>query len=306
MNILKNGTVIKSRYKIVRPILQSRFKNAYYAQDLHLKDKFWLVNEIPFAAKHPREKEKNNNDLKVFSSYLHPNLTSVIDFFEENNNFYIISEYLKGKNLENIIQNQQTVLNEADLVKIGIQLADILNYLNLQKMPASFYGGIRLKNLILTNAGILKLANLELEVFLPHQEGVNAKTQNGGMEYLPPEQFSKVPALDQKSLVFILGAVLYHVASKTSPTDNLSKLKPLHEINPKISEEFSGIIQKATKINPEERYLNLKEFKNILAKTTKISPKNKKQNNMAIIFIILAIIICTLTAIGIIFYFFSK
>lgn len=295
MNTLKGGTILKSRYQILRLILKSKLKNIYYAQDLHQRGHFWIVNEIPVYIKKPQEKEKFlarfNADLVKFSSYLHQNLTKIIDFFEEDNKFYVLSDHIKGSNLENILKSSKFCLNEKDIAKIGFQLAEALNYLYTRKAPASFYRGIKLKNLILTNDGILKLANLELESFFPLQEGIDPDTQIGGMDYLPPEQFSQKPILDQRSLVFILGAVLYHLSTRKNPSDNLFKLESPGEINANISGELERMIQKATRIEYKKRYSNLGEFKKDLSSLAGI-PEEKIKSSIN------SIIIGILTALG--------
>lgn len=105
--------------------------------------------------------------------------------------------------------------------------------------------------------------------------GAAAKTQYGQVmgtpAYMPPEQAKgQLEAVDERSDVYSLGAVLYEILSGQSPfrgsvAEILHKvivedIPPIHHFDPDAPRELSAICQRSMQKNPEHRYQTVKEL----------------------------------------------
>jgi serine/threonine protein kinase len=109
--------------------------------------------------------------------------------------------------------------------------------------------------------GSVKLLDLGLaSVFqsVGDQESLN---RVGSMDYASPEQFSEGGTFDQRSLVYSVGAILYHVLTRRNPAQSPFALDPVEEINPSISPAVEEIVNRCTEIEPRDRYATLTELK---------------------------------------------
>jgi serine/threonine-protein kinase len=275
--ILHNNEILRSRYKVIKHIGSDKIKNIYAVQDLHLSENFWTVYEILLNIRHKAGENQKyffrlNTNLMDLTSLSHENLARIIDFFNEKNNLYVISEYFTGINLEKMLDSPKQNFNEMEIMNIAIQICDLFSYFFSKKVKASYYR-ILLKNIIITYSGILKMINLGISDFVSVNE-TDEKNAIGSMDYLPPEQMQTGCILDQRSLIYIISALIYHLITKQNPADFSFNLPSAKTFYPAISSEFLLILNKSLDINPKKRYSNLNEFKKEL-----IRYKRKLLNN---------------------------
>ncbi|MCG7853091.1 MAG: protein kinase, partial [Methanosarcinaceae archaeon] len=107
---LQTGQILGGRYRIVTHLAEGGMGAVYKAWDLRLKIKVALKEMIPLAGQNPDEirklSEQFGQEATVLAKLNHPNLVRVGDFFQENENLYLVMDFVDGENLADLIQNE--------------------------------------------------------------------------------------------------------------------------------------------------------------------------------------------------------
>ena len=97
--MISKGTIIGDRYEIIKSLGEGGMANVYLANDILLNREVAikmlrgeLSNEDKFIKRFQREALALSS-----SSISHPNIVQMYDLGEENNNHYIVMEYVKVK-----------------------------------------------------------------------------------------------------------------------------------------------------------------------------------------------------------------
>ena len=321
-SVLTPGTVLRARYKIDRIIYETHLVNIYYAHDVHMKGKAWAVREMKLIAEGSGEKSalisKFKREASAIASISHPMLASVVDFFTEYDYLYIIREYVSGIDLNTRLNRQMAPFKEDEVVSWAIQLADLLNFLYLKKVPPIFFREFNMGNLVAEQSGIIKITDIGLAKIFYSDTNLEHLGHLGASEYAAPEQFEGGGVFDIKSLVYSLGAFMYHALTNVNPSISPFDLQPASLLNPTLSRSVQDIIKKATDPEPRKRFQSLLDMKKSLsgrikdlpiAKTHNVLlPKPKDDNSSGIqnmmFFVIVTILLSLLGFLG--YYFFLR
>jgi len=261
MSALPVGTILKGRYQIFNVVFQSRLSNVYFVNDLHLKNRIWVIKELLILTAHPVEKASM---VSYFQSKLpelvkleHPNYAKIIDFFTEGDRLYLVREYSPGIDIRTFIETLEAPLPEPRLLDIGYQVADVLEYLSNKDFSPSFYQDFVPQSIILTMEGNVKLIDLGLSRFSMVKRLSSRKSLSPDI-YFPPEVFLQEKRLNPQAFVYMVGALMYHLATLNEP-DPFNMLAV--EINSGLSPKALWLLKKAIKIAPNERHKNLNKLK---------------------------------------------
>ncbi|MEW6277929.1 MAG: protein kinase, partial [Candidatus Eremiobacterota bacterium] len=257
--VLPVGTSLRARYKISRVLDQSRLRNIYVAEDQHLRGKLWVIKQMQpvgvDASERNRLLTQFQAEAMLISSLEHPNLPKLVDFFAQDSSLFVIREYVPGADLNTIYEQRKVPLPEEDVLRIGAQLADLLNFLLKKKLAPVVMRDMSLPNLIMTPEGRVLLVDLGFSRLFQRQATAAPP------DYAAPEQFTQEAAFDNRSVVYNLGALLYHLITGTNPGSSPFNLVPISHLNPRVSEATRNLIEKAVKNEPRERHATLLDFK---------------------------------------------
>ncbi|MCD4786354.1 MAG: serine/threonine protein kinase [Candidatus Eremiobacteraeota bacterium] len=265
MHSLPVGSILKNRYRVAKILHKSKLTNVYVVDDTHLRGNLWAVKEMKFLAMDSFERQKIiaqfEQEVIKMTEISHPNFARVIDFFVEGANLYIIREFIPAYDIETLMKKNAGLLREKDVLNWGMQLAEVLNFLFNKKFPAIFFRELTLTNILVNSEGSISLIDLGLaRVFQTETDPSKLKVM-GAMDYASPEQFDENGIFDRRTLVYNLGALLYHVLTGKNPAQSLFNLPAIQELNPEVSVATRKIIEKAVEIEPRLRYQNLTDMK---------------------------------------------
>jgi serine/threonine-protein kinase len=256
--------VLRARYRITQQVHQSRHGDVYLVEDQHLKDRVWAMRVMQLFSVDPFERNRVIGEFTAEAQRLsqldHPTLAKVIDFFVEGNNLYIVREFVNGTDLEQMLGGRVMPLTEREALAAVSQILDCIIYLMGRKVPAIFFRELTAKNIILAKNGQVKLLDLGLaRVFQPND--TDAMMRVGSLDYASPEQFAEDGTFDQRSLVYSVGAILYHMLTRRNPALSPFALDPIEEINPNVSAAVEDIVHRATENEARNRYATLAELR---------------------------------------------
>lgn len=185
----------------------------------------------------------------------HPNLVSIHDVTQIEGRAIIVFEFIEGKSLEALLAEQGR-LDEADLLRAGIQMGRAFDYLHKKGF---IHRDIKPANMLVQADGTLKVIDFGLARSL--DDIVNKGTQiRGTPAYMAPEQLLGEP-LTGATDVYQLGITLYELASGKLPFEgghimfahvHTAPTPLLHHV-PTLSPELASLIMQCIAKSPAER-----------------------------------------------------
>src|ERR1039458_7766572 len=195
----------------------------------------------------------------------HPNIITVYDYGEDDGVLYLAMEYLEGKSLEKIVQ-EQGVLPIETILPIYDQICNALDHAHNNKIV---HRDIKPANIMILNNGLVKVTDFGIAKMMAMgmtQVGQILGTPN----YMSPEQV-KGRHIDGRSDIFSLGVILYELVTGEKPFggQNITTLIynimhenpiPPRELDASIHSGLSFVISKALAKNVDERYQTCREL----------------------------------------------
>jgi len=266
LNLDRNKTPTKiGKYTIVKEIGRGGMGSVYLAIDEILNRKV-AIKEL--KVDEPRKKDKESYDglkkrfqkeARVLAQLNNRNIVSIFDSIEDNDNQYMIMEFLDGKDLENILK-EKIVFPIDEAISIVSDTCLALNYIHNKDI---IHRDIKPSNIIILNNGVVKLTDFGVTRDLNSATMTMSGSLVGTIAYASPEQDSR--ELDGRSDIFSLGIVLYELVTGQKPFtgDTLASVllkiatkSPTSPsvINPKVHKMLEKIIFKAIEKSIDNRY----------------------------------------------------
>jgi eukaryotic-like serine/threonine-protein kinase len=259
--------LLHNRYRIEHELGRGGFGAVYRAWDTSLNRPCAVKENLDTS---PEAKRQFAREATILANLNHPNLPRVIDhFIIEDQGQYLVMDFVDGEDLASLTEREGVVSVNKSLEWIS-QVADALSYLHSRK-PSVFHRDIKPANIRITPEGKAMLVDFGLvKVSDP-----NLKTTMGARAvtpgYAPPEQYGQGNT-DARTDIYALGATLYKLITGDEPLESVQrmagkKMIPVHQIKQSVNPQVSQAIEKAMKLEPEERFQNAMQFKVALTET---------------------------------------
>ncbi|MBA4123236.1 MAG: protein kinase [Acidobacteria bacterium] len=272
-NQLKNGQGF-SHYKIVRQIGVGGMGEVYLAQDQKLDRQVAIKILNEKFSRHESNLERFIREAKAASALNHPNILVIHEIGENEAANYIVSEFIEGVTLREIIRESPMKLSE--VLDIAIQIANALTTAHTAHI---IHRDIKPENIMIRPDGFVKILDFGLAKLVEQKAvGFEASTvkQNqtakgvilGTVNYMSPEQ-AKDERVDERTDIFSFGAVIYEMIAGRTPFagDSMSETfanlinsepPPLSRYASNVPDEMQRIIAKMLRKNKDERYQTMK------------------------------------------------
>jgi len=255
------GQIFELKYKIMRVLGSSKMSVVYLAQNISLGSSF-AIKEVPKTL-------SNQIDLLaeplLLTRLKHSALPKIFDIVENDDYLYIIEEFIEGRTLDSLLQEQKTV-PEQIVVAWAKEICRLLSYLHSRKPYPIIYRDMKPSNLMVTPEGQIKLIDFGIAREYKEESGSDT-TYMGTRGYAAPEQYGTAQT-DARTDIYGLGVTLYHLVTGKGPNDPPFELKPVRELNRDLSHGIEHILRKSTQQDPETRYQSaeamLHDLENIL------------------------------------------
>ncbi len=195
----------------------------------------------------------------------HPNIVTVYDFGEDAGVLYLAMEFLEGKSLQDIVE-EEGVLSVERILPIYEQTCAALDHAHSHRI---IHRDVKPANIMVLHSGLVKVTDFGIAKIL-----ATGMTQAGQIlgtpNYMSPEQV-RGRQIDGRSDVFSLGVILYELVTGEKPFggQNITTVIyriinenpiPPRELDSTIHSGLSYVIQKSLAKNPEERYQTCREL----------------------------------------------
>jgi len=267
-------------YEILSPLGSGGMGEVYRARDTRLERTVAIKILAPHLCSDPELKQRFEREARAISSLQHSNICTLFDVGSQDGIEYLVLEYLDGETLAERLKRGPLPLEQ--VVNIGAELADALDKAHRQNI---IHRDIKPGNVMLSKSGT-KLMDFGLAK--PSSGGTVAfgsetasaltitdkQTILGTAAYMSPEQVQGL-ALDPRSDIFSLGAVLYEMATGQrafAGTSSISVLSailekqppPITELQPIAPPALDEVITRCLKKDPEQRWQNARDLAIIL------------------------------------------
>jgi serine/threonine protein kinase/Tfp pilus assembly protein PilF len=260
--ILNPGAVIGNQYLIVHELGSGGFATTYLAVEIESKAKGkCVVKQLqPRFNSHSiweNAKERFAKEAMVLQWLgIHGQIPQLLAHFEENQQFYLVQEFIEGEEFEQEVHRQ--VLDETRLISF---LCDVLEVLDFVHRQGVIHRDIKPSNLIrrkedgkiaLIDFGAVK--EIGTLVFDDKQDTIQTQII-GTPGYMPPEQNNGKPVYS--SDIYALGKTAIFALTGRSPIEwedtGIGTTNTWQQAT-QISEPLTAILSKMINPKPLERY----------------------------------------------------
>ncbi len=235
----------------------------YKARDLK-RQTICAVKEMSLSMVPADERQQAIQNFKDEAKMLwglnHPNLPSFSGFFTENQRYFMVMEYVDGSTLEDMLERNNGPFPERRVLGWARQLCDVLEYLHSQNPPIIFRD-MKPGNIMLMRTGRIKLIDFGIARFFRPASGQDTQLL-GTPGFAPPEQYGKAQT-DERADIYSLAMTIFQLMTNTLSETGFG-LKDVRATNPRISPSVARALEKATALEPEDRYNTVATFRRAL------------------------------------------
>lgn len=268
----QHSSLIGGRYQIVKRIGQGGMGKVYEVNHIHLSRKFALKIISNTVAETDEARELFYREARFASAMSHPNITSVVDFGEDEKvGMFMVMEFVDGEALHKILfrEKRLTVKKACEIV---LQVSEALHYIHKQNVV---HCDIKTENILIGEEEleakrtrmVVKLLDFGLARPLT---GPRASTSlSGTPHYVAPERIRGEPA-SPSSDVYGVGILLYELLTGQVPWDGPvqkilaghldEKPKPPSQIVADLDPAVENLVLHALAKRPAERHKDMAAF----------------------------------------------
>ncbi|MEG0528954.1 MAG: serine/threonine-protein kinase [Bacilli bacterium] len=263
------GTLFNGRYRLERYIGRGGMADVYKAFDSI--DKNDVAIKIVREDKNKSEEmyQRFKYEIRIAASVQnHFNIVKILDFGKFENSPYMITEYINGQTLSDVLYGRRT-LGYEEACSVVVQVLDALEELHLRGIV---HRDIKPQNIYLLSNNIVKVADFGISLFLNEKNAISEKKKIVGTpQYLDPAVIvSGKPSFQQD--IYALGITFFELIAGNVPFNSkdpheicqmqIHKSMPLlSSFRANIPVAIEEVIKKATEKDPKKRYNTAAEMR---------------------------------------------
>jgi len=272
---LSPGTRIRD-YEVQSLLGVGGMGEVYRAHDPRLQRDVAIKVLPSVFASDPDRLRRFEQEARAAAALNHPNILAIYDLGTTDKGApYVVSELLEGETLRECLRHGPLPLRKA--VDLTLQ---ITGGLAVAHDKGIIHRDLKPENLFLTRDGRLKILDFGLAKLVRKlgsssfdvptlSRETAAGVVMGTVGYMPPEQVRGL-AVDQRSDIFAVGAVVYEMLSGVrafhgdTAADTISAIltrdpAPLSDANPAVPPAFERVVRRCLEKNPNERFHSVRD-----------------------------------------------
>ncbi len=258
--------LLDNRYQTIKKLHQTNLSITFQGKDTRKFDRPCLIKQLKITPYNPQQQQDLKQRFEQEAQTLaklgeHPQIPDLSAYFSENNQFYLVQEWIEGSNLEQKVQ-QQGKLTETEVKDILTKLLPVLEFIHNQHQI--IHRDIKPSNIMLNSQNLPILIDFGIvkEIVATTNAQIPA-TIIGTPGFMAPEQTSGKPTF--ASDIYSLGITAIYLLTGKLPRSKFSWRSDA----PNISQEFADILDKSIAENLSDRYSTATE---ILTAIKKLQP----------------------------------
>ena len=205
-----------------------------------------------------------HREMRLLGRLDHPNVVRAFDADQIGDHFYLVMEYVAGRDLERLLEDRGS-LSPTEVANFMAQAALGLSHAHDRGIV---HRDIKPTNLILSDEGQVKVLDLGLGALIESDSQISFATAAGHsvgtLRYMSPEQ-AKAGEVDGRSDLFSLGCTMYYLLSgkPAFPGETVVEcLKrranghpiPITDLRPDLPPRLVEVLDKLLANRPEDRF----------------------------------------------------
>ncbi len=210
-------------------------------------------------------------EAKLAAFLQHPNIVQIYDFGCMEDAYFIVMEYLQGKDLRTLttaLEQRQRPLGLENSLAIAASICSGLEYAHrLTDMAGRplhiVHRDISPQNIFVTYAGQVKILDFGMAIVTDRDGTTQAGVLKGKVAYMSPEQ-AQGKVIDHRSDIFAVGVILYELLTgqRLYKGNNMEILRRAQtgeflrpeECLPDLIPELRHVFQGLLAVRPEDRF----------------------------------------------------
>ena len=252
-------------YKIIEKLGEGGMGVVYLVDDLKLERQVAIKFLPEHFTKDKENVERFEREAKATAALNHPNIVTIHEIAEEDDQTFIVMEYVEGKSLREVVIEYNLGLD-----KVVDIISQISEGLSKAHKAGIVHRDIKPENIIINQDARVKI----LDFGLAKLKGVSKLTKEtstlGTIHYMSPEQLQG-KEVDHKSDIWSLGVVLYEMLTGEAPFKGNyeqaviysimnEQVEPLTDLRTGVPMELERIMNKSLAKGPNERYQYVDEM----------------------------------------------
>ena len=256
------------RFRLIRLLGRGNQSEVYLAHDPHL-DREVAIKTLQLASSSERAANMESllAEARTVSRLQHPNIVTLFDAGEQDGQAYLVFEFVDGPTLAQVLKEEGPV-SPTRGAELAVQILDAISYAHTQGI---IHRDIKPSNILLGANGVARVMDFGVAGRIDNQVAKSGYLM-GTPAYMAPEYIAH-EEFGPKSDLFSCGMMLYelltgkHAVRGKSVHDVMRRIvsDPIVEPskhNSKIDEKLDGLLLKALRKDPEQRFDDAGQMKN--------------------------------------------
>lgn len=240
----KKGTLVNNRYRILCQIGKGGTSEVYKVYDTHVTRE--LAMKV-IKTDNPDLIMLAKSEIEMLKSIKYPLFPEIYDAFCDEGFVYIISEFIYGRRLCDVIQSKG--LSRDESLRIIGRVAEAIGYLH-DFRPPILYLDLKPENIILNESLLPILVDFGIACRV-----MDKRVCMGTYGYSPPEQYGNGSEfLDERADIFSLGMTYLALRSATKPKREYSENIEFIKKSRIFSKQEKAFLLRAIAYNKSERF----------------------------------------------------
>ena len=257
-------------YQVNAHLGQGGMGTVYRATDLVLgREVAMKMLHSPMISQ-PQVLDRFRKEAQVLARLLHPNIAVIYNLIEQDQQHFMVMEYVEGKDLDGLLKKHQ-VLPPMSVITAFIQALEGLHHAHRKGI---FHRDIKPSNLILSPDGTIKLMDFGIARVAGEARMTQVNRVIGTVEFLAPELIEgKEPSAS--SDVYAAGMTMYELLCGRLPFQHNTDYNLMQEIlkkrpvspdkmNHAVPAKLAALVMKALEKKPENRFPDARAFQQAL------------------------------------------
>ena len=216
------ATLFCGRYLVVRRLGAGGTATVFLAEDQRLGRQV-AVKRLHGAEVTETTAERLRREARIMASLHHPNLVTVLDMLTEDEDLYLVMEYVPGGTLGDVMK--EAPLEPARVLQVLRPVAAALDHAHAHDVV---HRDVKPSNVLVSDRGAVKLGDLGLATAAEITRITPPGSILGTPAYMAPEQAQPVPCTPATD-IFALATIAFEALSGTRPRTGSTAMAVLRQ-----------------------------------------------------------------------------
>jgi serine/threonine protein kinase len=259
---------VLDNYRIIESLGIGGMGVVFKAIHIKLEKIFALKMIAPGLVMNENFLKRFQAEAKSLAKFEDPNIVRIYDLRSDNDQWFIVMEYVEGINLLDKIKQDGPYSWPESLPVLKQMLSGVVHAHD----AGIVHRDIKPNNIMITQDGIVKITDFGLAKDQASGSNTLTVASGGTLYYMSPEHVKGFSFTDKRSDIYSLGMTFYEMLTGSVPFKDINSDFDIREkivrkefekpttINPDIPLALESIVMKAIAKNPDDRYQSAEEM----------------------------------------------